>query len=66
MCGFSVALGPNNELGVGAPGNFYFHGELYSVAPQSDYRNYIYTGGCIRSTNWTLHMISKMINTLSI
>ena len=44
MCGFAVALGPNNELGVGAPGNFYFHGELYSVSPVNDYISYSSTG----------------------
>ncbi|XP_067941540.1 integrin alpha-8-like isoform X2 [Watersipora subatra] len=43
MCGFSVALGPNNQLGIGAPGNYYFHGSLYSASPVNDYQDFVST-----------------------
>jgi len=43
MCGFSAALGPDNELAIGAPGNYYFHGALYSVNPVNDYMRFIST-----------------------
>jgi len=45
MCGFSADIAPNNELGVGSVGSYYWQGKLYSV-PQipRNYQTYSSTG----------------------